>query len=46
MKNKITYDKIKSHIGHDVEVVSYGDDMQNVAIECIECNEVIIDEDK
>jgi hypothetical protein len=31
------------HVGHAVEVVSYGQD--NVAIECNECSEVLVDFD-
>ena len=34
------------HVGHDVEVVTYGDPAVNVAIECMDCNEVLIDFDK
>ncbi len=39
------YEKIKEHIGHKIECVEYGDGL-NVAIECMDCYEVIIDEDK
>jgi hypothetical protein len=42
----IQYQKIKEHIGHKIECVYYGNYMQNVSIECIDCMEVIISEDK
>jgi hypothetical protein len=38
------YNDLSRHIGHDVEVVSYAD--TNVAIECQECYEVLLDFDK
>jgi hypothetical protein len=34
------YDKIKDHIGHKIECVSYAKG-KNVAIECLSCYEVI-----
>ena len=39
------YDKIVKHIGHNIEVASYGDPIVNVAVECMDCNEVIVDAD-
>ena len=36
------YDKVLSHLGHEIEVASYGDN-ENVAIECLTCMEVIVD---
>ena len=36
------FDKVLSHIGHDLEVVVYGDN-ENVAIECLTCMEVVVD---
>jgi len=39
------YERIKSHIGHTINCVSYGDKFENVAIECEDCCEVITDED-
>lgn len=39
------YEKIKSHIGHRIECVQYAN-YQNVSIECMDCNEVIIDANK
>lgn len=34
--------EVATHIGHEVEVVSYANG-QNVAIECVDCSEVIVD---
>ena len=39
------YDKIVKHIGHNIEVASYGDPILNVAVECMDCYEVIVDAD-
>ena len=41
------FDKIKDHVGHTIEAVTYGDpdDPANVAIECTDCCVVITDED-
>jgi formylmethanofuran dehydrogenase subunit E len=38
------YADLSRHIGHQVEVVAYAD--INVAIECEECNEVLMDFDR
>jgi hypothetical protein len=35
------YESLKNHVGHNIECVTYGD--ENVSIECIDCNEVLID---
>ena len=45
--NKEDFNKLLSHAGHLIEIVTYGDldNPQNVAIECIDCNEVIVDMD-
>ena len=45
---KISYEDIERHVGHDIVCVTYGKDGEvfNVAIECETCNEVIIDFDK
>jgi hypothetical protein len=43
------FDRIASHYGHAIEVAAYGDDEQgtvNVAIECVDCSEVIIDQER
>lgn len=36
------------HVGHEVEIACYGDREapQNVAVECITCNEVLVDYDR
>ncbi|MDD4804462.1 MAG: hypothetical protein PHN69_04740 [Candidatus Pacebacteria bacterium] len=39
------YKKLKNHIGHEIECVQYGDG-ENISIECLCCNEVLIDIDK
>jgi hypothetical protein len=46
----VMYNKLKEHVGHDIECVQYGNfgyqgEPQNVAIECNDCNEVIISYD-
>lgn len=37
------YDRIAAHVGHEVAVVSYGEGL-NVAVECIDCGEILFDE--
>lgn len=39
------YNELKRHVGHDIVCVSYGDGV-NVAVECEDCNEVLLDYDK
>ena len=56
------YEKIARHIGHEIEVATYGNysgdvpskskclsygwgDIVNVAVECMNCHEVIVDAD-
>ena len=41
------YEKIARHIGHTIEVASYGNLLRpvNVAVECMDCYEVIVDAD-
>ena len=44
------YDDIYRHVGHKVEVVGYGlgagtTHPANVAIECMDCDEVLVDQD-
>jgi hypothetical protein len=39
------YEKIANHIGHNIEVASYGDPILNVTVECMDCHEVIVDVD-
>lgn len=40
-----TYDELATHVGHDIECVSYADG-ENVAVECNDCSEVIVDFDR
>jgi hypothetical protein len=42
------FDTLMEHVGHAVEVVPYGPyhDEVNVAIECTDCGEVLVDFDK
>ena len=37
------YDDLVRHWGHETEVVKYG--AENVAIECVDCSEVLVDFD-
>lgn len=39
------FEELKRHIGHKIECVVYGGN-QNVALECMDCNEVLLDYDK
>lgn len=36
-------ERVHSHVGHEIEIVTYAD--QNLAIECVTCGEVIADID-
>lgn len=42
------YDDLVVHKGHKIQVVTYGhdDDPHNVAIECLDCCEVLLDIEK
>jgi hypothetical protein len=40
------YERLLCHVGHKFECVTYGPDKENVALECMDCCEVIIDFDK
>ena len=39
------YEKIARHLDHNIEVASYGDPILNVAVECMDCHEVVVDAD-
>lgn len=39
------YADLLLHVGHEIECVAYGDDV-NVAIECVDCGEVLLDFDQ
>jgi hypothetical protein len=42
-----SFKDLVAHVGHNVQVVLYGpqDDPVNVAVECEDCNEVLMDFD-
>jgi len=40
-----SFEELEEHVGHHVEVVTYGVDA-NVAIECEDCGEVLLDFDR
>ena len=42
------FEDLERHLGHDIECVSYGSEgvVWNVAVECVDCHEVLIDFDK
>jgi hypothetical protein len=35
------FDSLVAHKGHKIEIVTYG--KENVAVECVDCNEVLFD---
>jgi hypothetical protein len=39
------FEGLKEHIGHKIVCVSYGSPIENVSIECEDCNEVLLDFD-
>jgi len=45
-----SYAELRAHVGHRIECVVYGVDSagqpENVAVECIDCYEVILDYDR
>lgn len=41
MRNEKLLETLSKHIGHDLVVVTYGD--ENTALECETCKEVVID---
>ena len=36
---------LMEHVGHKLECVTYGNPVQNVALECVTCSEVLFDYD-
>jgi len=42
----INYKNLKEHLGHRIVCVSYGENKENIALECEDCNEVLLDFDK
>jgi hypothetical protein len=41
-----TFSDLNRHVGHRIECVNYGDPPVNASVECMDCNEVILDFDK
>ena len=44
-----TYDELRAHIGHKIECVCYGadgEDPDNIALECVDCSEVLVSYDQ
>jgi len=43
--DNLLWDTLLAHWGHDVRIVKYGnpDDPADVCLECVDCNEVILD---
>lgn len=39
------YEKLKAHVGHQIVCVTYGEG-ENIAIECEDCNCVLVDENR
>lgn len=42
MDNELLWNKLAAHIGHDVEIVTYGNGM-DICLECLDCGEIILD---
>lgn len=42
------YGELLDHAGHSIVIATYGDedDPENVAIECVDCYEVLLDYDR
>lgn len=34
------YEELAEHVGHELEVVKYGD--ENIVIECLDCSEILV----
>jgi hypothetical protein len=41
-----SFDDLIEHVGHDLRCVTYGSPVMNVAVECMDCHEVLVDFDK
>ena len=41
----LLWNELKKHIGHNVEIVCYGDENNphDICLECTDCNEIILD---
>lgn len=44
-ENNLLWDVLKKHFGHHVEIAVYGDVKlpHDVCLECMDCNEVVLD---
>jgi len=42
----VNYKNLKNHLGHRIVCVRYGKNKENIALECEDCNEVLLDFDK
>lgn len=40
--DKILWNILKNHVGHNVEIVEYGN-AKDFCLECTDCNEVLLD---
>ena len=40
-----SFEELRTHVGHKIVCVCYGDTPDNVAVECETCNEVLVDYD-
>lgn len=40
------YWKLVDHIGHKIVCVAYGEDTDNVSVECEDCDVVLVDADR
>ncbi len=41
-----THLKMLEHLGHEVELATYGETTDEINLECMDCNEVILTEAK
>ena len=39
------YEKLAQHCGHNVQITKYGIGTGCIALECVDCNEIIFDTD-
>ena len=44
--NQQLYNRIEAHFCHEITIARYGAYGENIAIECTDCNEIIIDVDR
>ena len=49
MTDNPMFNKLAHHLGHDIEIAEYKNRstgrVENLAVECVTCNEVLYDED-